>query len=159
MAEFMSDDAVRTAIDPRGRGPECADLVGDAAAERGAGAAAWTWNHEKKKFVFRGVRFFLVHPFHRVHVIIVEAIALFQNGVHIEATIRNGIGHGIVAVFLGPEQDEIVSGSAARERIFAGGVAVIIAVWYASDSRRGNEHFFAAGFKSVWNVRRLAVGK
>ena len=157
MAKFMRDDAVWPAIDARGRRPESADLVGDAAAERCAGAIAWTGNHEKQEFIFRRVGRFLVHPLHRVDVVIVEAIALRQYPINVEAAIRNRICHWVIAVFLGPEEHEVIGGLAMFERVFAVGIAVIIAIWHARDSRGGHEHFLATGFQSFGNVRGLTV--
>ena len=120
------------------------DFVVDFAAKRGAAVAA---DHEDQKLVFRRERFLLVDPLERVGVVIVEAFALLDRGVRIETPVLHRVGLRVVAVFLGPEEHQVVGRFAALVAEFAIGIVEIVAVGNSRDWRR-EENFFACVFGS-----------
>src|SRR5262249_19892352 len=82
VAEFVRDDAIRTAVDADGGRPEGANLVVNTAAEGRAAAAVA--DDEKEEFVFGGVRIGLVHKLHVIDVEVVEAVGFLEDGINVE---------------------------------------------------------------------------
>ena len=144
MAKFVGNYSVGLPVNAHGRSPQGADLIIDAATERGTAVAA---DHENQELVFRGERFLLVDPLERVDVVIVEAFALLDRGVGIETPVLHRVGLRIVAVFLGPEEHQVVGRFAALVAEFAIGIVEIVV---AGNSRngRGKKNFLACVFGS-----------
>ena len=139
VAEFVGQHAIGFAVDADGGSPQGADLVVDAAAEGRAAASA---DDEDEKLVLGGNGRFLVHPLERVDVKVVKAFALVEAAVDIEAAALVLVRGGVVAIFLRPEQDEIVGRFAARVAEFALGVVEVVALRDAGDVF-GEEDLFA----------------